>query len=163
MNASDPTVPDPETGTPRLEEFEAELRRMKVRNSSPDAEARLLVAGVVLMPIGLVLVLIGWFGASGTTEFSSQVPYLLSGGVLGLGLTIVGAALFLRYSLARYLRFWLLRLVHEERAASDRNVDALTALGDVMVRAGNPTAGPPSSENPDTTVAPPVREKENQT
>lgn len=158
MNASDSTASEPEAGTPRLAEFEAELRRMKVRSSSPDAEARLLAAGVVLMPVGLVLVLVGWFGASGTTEFSSQVPYLLSGGVLGLGLTIVGAALFLRYSLARYLRFWLLRLVFEERSASDRNVDALTALGDVMVRAGNPTPG-----NPDTTVAPPVREKENQT
>lgn len=153
MSASDdPTVHGPGTDTPRLDEFEAELRRLKVRSSSPDAEARLLVAGIVLMPVGLLLVLVGWFGASGTTEFSSQVPYVLSGGVLGLGLTIVGAALFLRYSLARYLRFWLLRLVYEERATSDRNVEALTALGDVLVRSGNA----------DTTVAPPVREKENQ-
>ncbi len=144
---------DNETDTHRLDEFEAELARMKVRNSSPDAEARFLVTGIVLMPLGLVLVLAGWFGASGTTEFSSQIPYVLSGGVLGLGLTVVGAALFLRYSLARYLRFWLLRLVYEERASSNRNVEALTTLGDVLVRSGNPS----------TTIAPPVRHKENLT
>ena len=136
---------------PRLDDFDAELRRLKVRATTPDTEARLLLAGLVLMPLGLVLVLVGWFGASGTTEFSSQVPYLLSGGLLGLGLTVVGAALFLRYSLARYLRFWLLRLVYEERAASDRNVEALTALGDVLAR----------TQHTGTTAAP-ARQKETQ-
>lgn len=146
----DPTLSGPGGEAPRLDAFEAELRRLKVKGTSPDAESRLLVAGVVLMPVGIVLVLAGWFGASGTTELSSQVPYLLSGGVLGLGSIVVGAALFLRYSLGRYLRFWLLRLVYEERAASDRNVDALTSLGDVLLRA----------TNHDQTVAPSVREKE---
>lgn len=154
MTSSEDRAPGPfDSAEPRLSDFEAELRRLKVRRSAPDAEARLLAAGVILMPVGLVAVLVGWFGASGTTDFSSQVPYLLSGGVLGLGLTIVGATLFLRYSLARYLRFWLLRLVYEERAASDRNVEALAELGDVLGRAGTN----------DTTVAPPVRDKENHT
>ena len=57
------------------------------------------------------------------------MPYLLSGGVLGLGLTVVGAALFLRYSLGRYLRFWLLRLIYEEHTTADRQVDAIERLG----------------------------------
>jgi hypothetical protein len=118
----------------RADEFEAELARLRVRRSSPDTERRLVLAGAVLMPVGIVLVIIGWFGASGTTDFSSQIPYLLSGGLLGLALTVVGAALFLRYSLARYLRFWLLRLIFEERSTSDRNVDALDRLGELLVR-----------------------------
>lgn len=136
---------------PRLDDFEAELRRLKVKSTAPDTEARLLLAGMVLMPLGLVLVLVGWFGASGTTEFSSQIPYLLSGGLLGLGFTVVGATLFLRYSLARYLRFWLLRLVYEERAASDRNVEALTELAEVFARNAtqhtNTAATPRQKEN----------------
>jgi len=127
----------------RLDEFQAELARLRVRRTSPTTEQRLLLAGVVMMPLGLVLVLVGYLGASGTTEFSSQVPYLLSGGVLGLGVTVVGAALFLRYSLARYLRFWLLRLIFEEHTTADRQVEALERLGDKLVldRPSNPAAG----------------------
>jgi len=114
----------------RLEEFQAELARLRVKGSSRDDEQRLLFAGIVLMPVGLVLVLVGYIGASGTTDFSAQVPYLLSGGVLGLGLTVVGGVLFLRYSLGRYLRFWLLRLIYEEHLTADRQVDAIERLGE---------------------------------
>jgi hypothetical protein len=117
----------------RVDEFEAELARLRVRSSSPSTEQRLLVAGLVAMPLGLVLILVGYVGASGTTELSSQVPYLISGGVLGLGLIIVGAVLFLRYSLARYLRFWLLRLIHEDRTRSDQQVAALDRLGELLI------------------------------
>lgn len=120
-------APSPAVGDGRLAEFEAELERLRISGTSSTSEQRLLTAGVILMPAGLVLVLIGWFGASGTNEFSSQVPYLISGGLLGLGATIVGAVLYLRHSMARYLRFWLLRLIYEERATSDRLVAALGA------------------------------------
>ena len=75
------------------------------------------------MPIGLVLIVIGYIGASGTTEFSSQVPYLISGGLLGLGLIVVGGVLFLRYSFARFMQFLAaaphLRGAHEPRADSE--------------------------------------------
>lgn len=126
------SVPEGETTDEpdRLEEFQAELARLRVKRASPSTEQRLLLAGAVLMPLGLVLVLVGYLGASGTTELSSQVPYLISGGLLGLGLTIVGAALFLRYSLGRYLRFWLLRMIYEEHRTADRQVDALERLGE---------------------------------
>ena len=130
-----PDAPD------RVGEFQAELARLRVRSSSSDTEQRLLLAGIVLMPAGLLLVLIGYLGASGTTDFTAQVPYLLSGGVLGLGLTIVGAALFLRYSLGRYLRFWLLRLIHEEHTTADRQVDALERLGQQLAGSRPPTTG----------------------
>ena len=41
---------------------------------------------------------------------------------------IVGAALFIRYSLGRYLRFWMIRLIHEQRAQTDRVVEALDRM-----------------------------------
>jgi hypothetical protein len=125
--------PDDGDGSDRLEEFQAELARLRVRGGSATTEQRLLLGGIVLMPLGLVLVLIGYLGASGTTQLTSQVPYLISGGLLGLGCTIVGAALFLRYSLGRYLRFWLLRLIFEEHTTADRQVDALERLGEQIV------------------------------
>ena len=86
------------------------------------------------MPIGLLLIVIGYVGASGTTELSSQIPYLISGGLLGLGLIVVGAVLFLRYSLARFMRFWLLRLIFEERTRSAAQVAASDRLADLIVR-----------------------------
>ena len=126
--------PAAEAGGDRIDEFEAELARLRVRASSPTTEQRLLVGGLAAMPIGLLLIVIGYIGASGTTELSSQIPYLISGGVLGLGLIVVWAVLFLRYSLARFMRFWLLRLIYEERTRSETQVAALDRLADLIVR-----------------------------
>jgi hypothetical protein len=36
--------------------------------------------------------------------------------------TVAGGALFLRYSLATFLRFWLARLIYEQQAQTDRIV-----------------------------------------
>jgi hypothetical protein len=141
--SSDPSA-DP--AADRLEEFEAELARLRVRRTSPTTEQRLLLAGAVLMPLGVVLVLIGYLGASGTTELSSQVPYLISGGLLGLAATVVGAALFLRYSLGRYLRFWLLRLVFEEHTTADRLAEALEHLGQQLGGGRAATRSPVSTD-----------------
>jgi hypothetical protein len=45
--------------------------------------------------------------------------------LIGLALVIAGAALFVRYSIARFMRFWLVRLVHEHRSETDRLIAAL--------------------------------------
>jgi hypothetical protein len=37
--------------------------------------------------------------------------------IFGLALAVVGAAVFLRYALGRFFRFWLLRLIYEQRPA----------------------------------------------
>ena len=39
--------------------------------------------------------------------------------IAGLAISVTGGFVFLRYSLARFLRFWLLRQVYEQRAAID--------------------------------------------
>ena len=55
------------------------------------SERTLMVLGGVLAPLGLLLVLLGWIGASRTPFVFEQVPYLISGGLLGLGLVFLGA------------------------------------------------------------------------
>jgi hypothetical protein len=55
-------------------------------------ESRLLSA-VVLLALGVVLVMLGWYGAAHTNVLSEQIPYLISGGLLGLGLIIVAGIL----------------------------------------------------------------------
>jgi hypothetical protein len=48
-----------------------------------------LVASLVLLAAGVVFVLLGWYGAAHTNVLPEQIPYLISGGLLGLGLIIV--------------------------------------------------------------------------
>ncbi|MDT4972645.1 MAG: hypothetical protein QOG22_2788, partial [Pseudonocardiales bacterium] len=35
--------------------------------------------------------------------------------VLGISCAVTGSGVFLRYSLAQFLRLWLVRLIHEQR------------------------------------------------
>ena len=42
--------------------------------------------------------------------------------IAGLAMSVTGGFLFLRYSLAKFLRFWLLRQAYEQRMAVDEAV-----------------------------------------
>ena len=61
--------------------------------------------GVLLVGLGFLVIGLGWFGASGrggqvngTTTVSAQLPYLLSGGFVGLGLIVLGTGLLISQS-----------------------------------------------------------------
>jgi hypothetical protein len=54
--------------------------------------ARALVA-LGFFIVGIVLILLGWYGAAYTNILTEQIPYLISGGLLGLGLIIVAGIL----------------------------------------------------------------------
>jgi hypothetical protein len=49
--------------------------------------------GLGCMAAGVVLIALAWNGAAGVDFVSGQIPYLLSGGALGLALVGVGVAL----------------------------------------------------------------------
>ena len=49
------------------------------------------VIGWVLLALGALFVLLGWIGVSGEAIVGKQVPYLVSGGIGGVLLAIVGA------------------------------------------------------------------------
>ena len=66
----------------------------------------LIVAGA-LVTAGLTAILLAWVGASRSTIIEEQVPYLISGGLLGLALAVVGAL--------AYFAPWLTVLVREAR------------------------------------------------
>jgi len=70
--------------------------------------------------------------AAGTKYVADQMPMLISGGLFGLALIMVGVGLFIRFSLARLLRFWLARLVVEQQAQTDRLVDSLSRIEDAV-------------------------------
>lgn len=49
---------------------------------------RVIAVGLVI--IGTIAVILGWFGVSGTGLAAEQIPYLVSGGIGGLILVVVG-------------------------------------------------------------------------
>ena len=49
--------------------------------------------GLACIGIGLLLIGLAWNGAAGVDFVSGQIPYLLSGGLLGLSLVVVGVGL----------------------------------------------------------------------
>lgn len=77
----------------------------------------LATAGAVLVPLGVALILLGWYGAAGTAAVFEQVPYLISGGMLGLGCMVLGGLC--------YFAWWLERLVAEVRRQGEQHVAAV--------------------------------------
>ena len=55
--------------------------------------------GIALVVVGFLLIFLGWNGAASYDRLPSQFPYLISGGVAGLALVIVGAALMITQTL----------------------------------------------------------------
>jgi hypothetical protein len=49
--------------------------------------------GIALAAIGLLAILVGYNGAAGQLTILGQVPYLISGGVLGIAFVILGGAM----------------------------------------------------------------------
>lgn len=50
-------------------------------------------AGWILAALGVVVIIIGWYGVSGQALVAKQLPYLISGGLGGVALVGIGAAM----------------------------------------------------------------------
>jgi hypothetical protein len=89
----------------------------------------LFVAGAVMLPLGLVVIILGWYGAAHTPYSYDQLSYLVSGGLLGLGLTFTGGFL--------YFGAWLARIATDQRESSKKLSDTLLVLADVVSRSAS--------------------------
>ena len=90
----------------RQEHLADQVSRIRVSKAFDNDRWMLLVGGL-LLPLGLLLVLLGWWGAAHTVFLFEQVPYLLSGGVLGLALVMAGGFV--------YFAYWMTLMVRENR------------------------------------------------
>jgi hypothetical protein len=99
----------------RHSRLEAATARMRTKSGPVPADRWFQVAGWILMPLGIALVLLGWYGTAHTTRVWEQMPFVVSGGLLGVGLLFIGG--FAYYS------YWLTRLVEDSRAQADAASD----------------------------------------
>lgn len=84
----------------------------------------LFVAGAVLLPGGLIVIGLGWYGVAHTAYVYNQNAYIVSGGILGLGITFVGGFL--------YFGSWLARIAADQKEAQRQLSDTLLLLADAV-------------------------------
>ena len=109
---------------PRLEQFEAEIARLKVKGGRADRERVVVILAVLATVAGFVVTAIGITGVRNASDQLEQGDSM-SVTILGVGIAIVGVVVWARCSLSRYLRYWLVRDLYEQRASTDRIVEAI--------------------------------------
>jgi len=78
------------------------------------------VLGALVIGLGIVAVVLGWYGAAHSPYLYQEIPYLISGGLLGVALVVTGAAAF--------SGSWALRQIQESRRDTQAVVAAIERL-----------------------------------
>jgi hypothetical protein len=86
--------------------------------------------GAVLMPLGVLIIFLGWYGIAHTRYQYNQMPYLISGGILGLALTFIGGFL--------YFGAWLAKVAADQKESAQQLSDTILVLADLVSKS---TAG----------------------
>lgn len=102
----------------RAAQFDQELAALKIKSGSSSGERAFANLSLFVMVVGVILTVV-----ANTTVVSQS--YTVTTGLMGVAITVAGGALFLRFSLGQYLRYWLLRQIHESRVQTDRVVGQL--------------------------------------
>jgi hypothetical protein len=126
------------TPTPAAAESRLSLPKVGARGGSGVAPLRgngaatlqlvLFIAGAVMLPLGLVVIILGWYGASNTPYQYDQLSYLVSGGLFGLGMTFCGGFL--------YFGAWLARIAADQKESAKRLSETLLVLADIVSTSG---------------------------
>ncbi|MFI7361356.1 hypothetical protein ACIBO4_04295 [Streptomyces sp. NPDC050149] len=127
----------PAAPSTRAERFARELAELKIPDPAAARTALWLRVGALLMTVGLVLGALA-FPLAHSTDSSLGQGDALALGLAGVAATVVGGALFLRYSLTSFLRFWLAR----------QSLD-LDRLGERLTEMSPPTRTAPSTPAPE--------------
>jgi hypothetical protein len=114
------TEPTPTRSAPdRLERFKGEMATLKIAEPAPERDRRLLWLGVALMVTGIALEGVAYNLSHSTTNALQQNDAIVVA-LAGVAVALVGGFVFLRYSLAGFLRFWLARMLFDQRERDQR-------------------------------------------
>jgi hypothetical protein len=110
--------------SPRLEQFQEEVAKLKVTGGGANPERLGSQWGIGLTILGFVVSIISWWSALNATRFE-DIHRAAIFALIGVGLSIVGIVVWIRNSMTRYLRYWIIRLVYEQREQTEQIVKAL--------------------------------------
>ena len=91
-------------------------------------------AGAIMMPLGIVIILLGYYGVANSVYDFEREAYTASGGFLGLAVTFLGGFL--------YFGAWLARIAYDNQQSAARLADTLLVLADVTSRAAASVEAP---------------------
>ena len=112
--ASVPADSSGRSSNERLDRFEAELQRALAGRPKPALDRLLERVSLLAITAGLVVCLIGLTSIrNSATDLDQRDGLALV--LVGLAIVVVGCVAWLRFSMGRYLRYWILRIIHERR------------------------------------------------
>jgi hypothetical protein len=122
MNDQNPAAT--ELSSERLAQFQDEVAKLKVTGGGANPERLGAQWGIGLTIVGFVVAIVAYWSAldskSTNTQLRSQII-----AIIGVGLALVGIVIWVRNSITRYLRYWIIRLVYEQREQTDALIKAL--------------------------------------
>jgi hypothetical protein len=122
MNDQNPAAT--ELSSERLAQFQDEVAKLKVTGGGANPERLGAQWGIGLTIVGFVVAIVAYWSAldskSTNTQLRSQII-----AIIGIGLALVGIVIWVRNSITRYLRYWIIRLVYEQREQTDALIKAL--------------------------------------
>jgi len=107
----------------RIEQFKADLAELKIADPSAAKDQLATRLGLLALVAGLLLPVAAYVMSHGTTNALAQRDAIILA-LLGVALVTAGGALYLKGALTSFLRFWLVRDLHERRAQTDRLLEA---------------------------------------
>ncbi|MGW6124176.1 hypothetical protein ACWFRF_34420 [Nocardia sp. NPDC055165] len=113
----------------RADRFARELAELKIPDPASGRGSLWLRLGATAMVAGPALAVVAYFLAHNTSDPLAQRDALALA-LVGVALSIVGAALFVRYSLTGVLRFWMARQSYDLNQLGDRLSENRIQLGD---------------------------------
>jgi hypothetical protein len=108
----------------RLREFQGEVNQLRVTGGRANPEKNGLILGFLFWLAAIVLELVAYFTSHDTRDVNSQNDMIILA-CFGIVLGLIGTGLVVRFALTRYFRYWLVRLIYEDREQTDRIVAAL--------------------------------------
>ncbi len=101
---------------PRADRFVRELTDLKIPDPAAARSVLWLRLGGALMALGVILGASGYLVAHNTLVQNDGLAL----GLAGIAAGVVGSALFLRYSLTGFLRFWMARQSYDVSLLAER-------------------------------------------
>ena len=108
----------------RLAQLRDEVSKLKVTGGMANPERLAGKWGIGLTIFGFVVAIVSWWSAFNSADLGTNIRSQIFAAI-GIGISLIGIVLWIRNSLTRYFRFWLIRLVYEQREQTDRLIAAL--------------------------------------
>jgi uncharacterized membrane protein YidH (DUF202 family) len=117
------TTTNADTGN-RIDQFKSDVTELNLKAGNAGREKIVAAFGVLLIIVGIGGAFLAYVSSKNLND-ARDVQTQIVFAVAFLTLVVAGAALFIRYSFAAFLRMWLLRNLYEGQANTDRIVEAI--------------------------------------